>query len=80
VVVGRPHPTVGTEPVAYIVARPGSDPVELAADLNRSCAASLSRYKRPAEITVLETMPAGPTGKPRRAELRRLAAAGVGAP
>jgi acyl-CoA synthetase (AMP-forming)/AMP-acid ligase II len=82
VVVGRPHPTVGHEPVAYVVARGGTAPADLASDLERRCAQTLSRYKRPAAIIVLDTIPAGPTGKPRRAELRRLAAAGApaGAP
>jgi acyl-CoA synthetase (AMP-forming)/AMP-acid ligase II len=77
VVVGRPHPTVGHEPVAYVVARAGTPPTDLASDLERRCARTLSRYKRPAAIIVLDTIPAGPTGKPRRAELRRLAAVGV---
>jgi len=74
VVVARPHPTVGQEPVAYVVAHAGVAPAELAADLERRCTRTLSRYKRPATIQVLDAMPSGPTGKPRRGELRRLAA------
>jgi acyl-CoA synthetase (AMP-forming)/AMP-acid ligase II len=70
-VVGRPHPTVGAEPVAFLVARPGADPAELLARLHRRCETQLSRFRRPAELTVVDALPTGPNGKIRRAELRR---------
>lgn len=74
-VVGRPHPTVGEEPVAYVVAFPGAAPAAaLVADLTGRVESSLSRFKRPAHIEVVDTLPAGPTGKVRRSEVRRLAA------
>lgn len=76
-VVGRPHPTVGEEPVAYILAAEGvmgaKARAALAGDLGQLCARSLSRFKRPVEITVTESLPAGPTGKIRQAELRKIA-------
>jgi acyl-CoA synthetase (AMP-forming)/AMP-acid ligase II len=78
VVVGRPHPIVGEEPVAFVVAAAGSERGDLAGDLSARCRCDLSPFKRPAEITVAASLPAGPTGKVRRGELRRLMAeAGV---
>lgn len=72
VVVGRPHPVTGEEPVAFVLASPAATlaPDDLAADLARRCELSLSRYKRPAEVRVAETLPSGPTGKVRRAQVR----------
>jgi acyl-CoA synthetase (AMP-forming)/AMP-acid ligase II/phosphosulfolactate synthase (CoM biosynthesis protein A) len=73
VVVGRPHPTVGEEPVAFVLAKVDPDErVELVTQLNRRCEA-LTRYKRPAVITVADTLPVGPTGKVRTSALRLLA-------
>jgi acyl-CoA synthetase (AMP-forming)/AMP-acid ligase II len=40
----------------------------------------ISAFKAPADITVAETLPAGPTGKVRRAEMRRQAARAATAP
>jgi acyl-CoA synthetase (AMP-forming)/AMP-acid ligase II len=75
-VVGRPHPTVGEEPVAYVIAGPDAgDTATLVADLQTRAALALSRFKRPAEIIVAPTLPAGPTGKIRRAAVKSLAAA-----
>ena len=73
-VVGRPHPIVGEEPVAFVVAAAGSAGDDLADDLSARCRSGLSPFKRPAEITVAASLPAGPTGKLRRGELRRLVA------
>jgi oxalate---CoA ligase len=70
-VVGRPHPRFGHEPVAIVVARPGADPDDLAARLASLCNRELSRYRRPAAITFADSLPAGPTGKIRHAQLRR---------
>jgi oxalate---CoA ligase len=75
VVVGRPHPVVGEEPVAFVLAdvAPAERP-RLVIQLHRRCARALSAFKRPVEISVAETLPAGPTGKVRRADVRRRAA------
>ena len=76
VVVGRRHPIVGEEPVAFVLADvPAAERSDLRDDLQHRCARALSPFKRPAEITVAETLPAGPTGKIRRAEVRLRAAA-----
>jgi acyl-CoA synthetase (AMP-forming)/AMP-acid ligase II len=75
VVVGRHHPILGEEPVAYVLADvPAAGHDELRQDLHERCTAALGRVKQPVEITVVETLPAGPTGKLRRAEVRRRAA------
>jgi acyl-CoA synthetase (AMP-forming)/AMP-acid ligase II len=76
VVVGRPHPVVGEEPVAIVLADvPRRDRDRLRADLEQRCRRALSPFKRPVDITVAETLPAGPTGKVRRVEVRRQLAA-----
>ena len=72
-VVARPHPTVGEEPVAFVVPAtdPAGDPAGLVAELNHLCQRHLSRFRRPASITLVDALPAGTNGKVRRAELRR---------
>ncbi len=77
IAVGRANETVGNEPVAFVIARPGADQKVLASNLARRCDAALSRFKRPVEITVAESLPSGPTGKILRAEVRNLAAARI---
>ncbi len=79
VVVGRPHPTVGAEPVAYVIAADSSlvSPEALAGELLQRCDESLSRFKRPVEIHVTSSLPAGPTGKIRRGEVASRVAAGL---
>ena len=80
VVVGRPHPTLGEEAVAYVLPAPGAgDHDRLAQELTSACAAALSGFKRPAEIVVTSALPSGPTGKARRAQIRAMAAAAVAA-
>jgi oxalate---CoA ligase len=74
VVVGRPHEVLGAVPVACI--RPAGRPDaeqrrELVARLTARCAAELARYKRPVEIRVVGSFPLAPTGKVRRADVRR---------
>ncbi len=74
VVVGRPHPTTGEEPIAYVLAtEAGASSAEaLADDLRRLCESSLSRFKRPAAIFVARSLPSGPTGKVLRAAVRAM--------
>jgi acyl-CoA synthetase (AMP-forming)/AMP-acid ligase II len=74
-VVGRPHPRVGYEPVAFVLARPGADHDALVQRLTARCEEQLSRFRRPAAITIADSLPAGPTGKIRHAQLRRELAA-----
>ncbi|HWE53992.1 MAG TPA: AMP-binding protein [Acidimicrobiales bacterium] len=75
VLVARPHDTVGEEPVAYVLPAPGRPIAHLACELSELCTRTLSRFKRPAEIVVAESLPVGPTGKVRRAQVRAMAAA-----
>ena len=60
-VVGRPDAVLGEVPVAYVAARPGRivTPEELVAH----CAASLARYKVPAEVEVRAELPKNSVGK-----------------
>ncbi len=72
-VVGRPHPVVGEEPVAFVLPRAGH-PVDhdaLRAALAERCESRLGRFRRPAEIFVASSLPQGANGKIRHAELRR---------
>lgn len=70
-VVGRPHPTVGEEPVALVLAAGGVDPDALRSRLVDRCNEQLSRFRRPAEIVLVDSLPVGPNGKIRHAEIRR---------
>jgi oxalate---CoA ligase len=65
-VVGRPHPLLGEEPVAYVVVNGAVDHGELLA----RCGQLLSPYKRPACVVVVDALPAGPAGKIDRRALR----------
>jgi oxalate---CoA ligase len=65
-VVGRPHPLLGEEPVAYVV----SDTQDCGADLLAVCKRALSPHKRPADVVLVGALPAGPTGKLDRRALR----------
>jgi acyl-CoA synthetase (AMP-forming)/AMP-acid ligase II len=71
-VVGRTHPIVGEEPVAFVVAAPGTDRIALEARLRARCETELSRFRRPAEILLVASLPSGLNGKVRRADLRAL--------
>ncbi len=79
VVVPRPHPTVGEESVAIVLPASGvtAGAELLASDLARLCESTLSRFKRPAEIMVAQSLPAGPTGKVKRSQARAMAASAV---
>jgi long-chain acyl-CoA synthetase len=62
---GRPHPDFGMVPMAEVVIIPGlptPKPLELAA----LCRANLSRYKIPAEILVVDSIPLTASGKIKR--------------
>ncbi|WP_099024047.1 class I adenylate-forming enzyme family protein [Mycolicibacterium palauense] len=75
-VVGGAHPVYGEVPVLFVSAAPGArvDVATLQAHLE----ASLAKYKRPAEITVLDQLPKNPVGKIDKPALRaRTASAAV---
>lgn len=69
-VVGKPHPELGEEVVALVVARDGLDPREILA----FCRRELSPQKAPAHVQVVADLPRTGAGKIRRAELRQLLA------
>jgi long-chain acyl-CoA synthetase len=74
VVVGRQVADGNEEVVAFVelVAGRAADAAELAAH----AAAQLAPYKRPSEIRVMTALPASPTGKVLRGQLKALAAIG----
>ena len=59
VVVGIPHPRLGTEPVAAVTLRSAARPDELRAHVT----ALLGAHSAPAAVAVLETLPTLPGGK-----------------
>lgn len=69
VVLGRPHPVLGEEPVAYVAPLPGK---QLSEDRLRSWAErGLARFKRPSDFIILPELPRGSTGKILKHVLRR---------
>ena len=75
-VVGVPHPDLGEEVAAFVVARPGTRPG--ADDLAGYCAARLARFKYPRRVRLVPELPKGATGKVLKAELVRGWLAGKG--
>ena len=67
-VVGRPNPTYGEEPVAYVSLRPGAHAP--AAELVGHCGGELARFKIPREVYVWGTLPKNSIGKIVKAPLR----------
>jgi long-chain acyl-CoA synthetase len=69
-VVGRPNPVYGEEPVLFVSLHPDG---EIGTDkIGAHVRDSLSKYKRPAEITILDTLPKNPVGKIDKPRLRQL--------
>lgn len=72
--VGRPHTTLGTEPIAFVttsLAHGNPARAELVTDLHSASSAALTAYKQPAEILVADVLPASSTGKISRKALSR---------
>ena len=68
-VVGRPDPTYGEVPVLYVSTHPGTTvTVETIRD---HIAEHLAKYKRPADITILDNLPKNAVGKIKKPDLRR---------
>ncbi|MGB0098999.1 MAG: AMP-binding protein [Nocardioides sp.] len=67
-VVAAPHPRWQEVPAAFVVTRPGLEPADLIAHANTR----LGRFKVPKEIYVVEELPANPSGKVLKRELRQL--------
>ncbi|GAA1492544.1 AMP-binding protein [Curtobacterium herbarum] len=73
VVVGRPDEVLGAVPVAYVIPQPDVDTDGLVADLTALAESALTRFRRPAEISVVPDLPRAPTGKVQRARVRAMA-------
>lgn len=71
-VVGAPHPDRGEVTIAFVVPRAGRQPSE--DELLAYCKKSLSGYKTPWAIAVIDALPKTTTGKMLRRELRDPAA------
>jgi long-chain acyl-CoA synthetase len=68
-VIGRPNPVYGEEPVLFVSLHPGkSISVE---EIRDHLAESLSKYKLPVEITILDDLPKNPVGKIDKRTLRK---------
>ena len=69
-VIGRPDPAQGELIAAFVVLKPGA--AVTAADLTAHCRDQASRYKVPDSISFHTELPATPTGKLLRRELKNL--------
>lgn len=74
-VVGVEDALKGEVPIAFVVPRPGSTPD--AGSLAAFCRARMSAYRVPVDFRRVEALPRNEAGKLMRAELARVAAAGV---
>ena len=71
-VVGRTHPVYGEEPVLYVSLNSGAG---ISTErIDEHVYTLLSKYKRPAEITILDDLPKNPVGKIDKPKLRTLIA------
>jgi acyl-CoA synthetase (AMP-forming)/AMP-acid ligase II len=71
-VIGVPHPEMGEQVKAVVVAAEGARPgPALEAELVAFCRARIAHYKCPSSVDFVETLPRLPTGKLRKAELRK---------
>ncbi len=70
-VIGVPDEDTGEAVVAYVVA-PGLDAGAAEALVRDACAQRLARFKQPARIEVVETLPLSVTGKVQKGRLRGL--------
>jgi long-chain acyl-CoA synthetase len=64
-VLGRPDPRTGSQVVAFVTGRALTEEMVAA-----HCAARLARFKRPATIAVVDTLPRGATGQVQKGRLR----------
>jgi long-chain acyl-CoA synthetase len=69
-VVARANPVYGEEPVLFVSLNSGAD--RAADKIDQHVRASLSKYKVPVQITILDDLPKNPVGKLDKTKLRRL--------
>ena len=74
-VVGREAGAIGQEPVAFVVAEPGTD-VDAAAVM-AYVAERVLPYKKIRDVVVVDELPTSAAGKIQKVQLRQLLAAGV---
>jgi long-chain acyl-CoA synthetase len=69
-VVGRAHPELGEDVVAFVVLRPGAraEPAELI----DHCAGRLAAFKCPRALRLVDALPRGDTGKVQKWRLAEL--------
>ena len=72
-VIGVPDPTYGEELMAWVVMRPGAEPLT-AAGVRAFCEGRLAHYKVPRYVHVVDGFPMTVTGKIRKVEMRAEAA------
>jgi fatty-acyl-CoA synthase len=71
-VIGVPDATYGEELMAWVVMRPGAEPLTAAA-VREFCEGKLAHYKIPRYVHVVEGFPMTVTGKVRKVEMREQA-------
>src|SRR5206468_5219803 len=70
--IGVPDPKYGEELMAWIVPRPGAEPLR-AEQVQEFCAGRLAHYKIPRFVHVVDGFPMTVTGKIRKVEMRERA-------
>ncbi|MGH3151758.1 MAG: AMP-binding enzyme, partial [Streptosporangiaceae bacterium] len=68
-VIGVPDAKYGEELMAWIVMRPGADPLT-AGQVSQFCSGRLAHYKIPRYVHITDGFPMTVTGKVRKAEMR----------
>ncbi|HXR67039.1 MAG TPA: AMP-binding protein [Dermatophilaceae bacterium] len=76
-VIGVPDPTYGEELMAWVVMRPGAEPLT-AAGVRAFCEGRLAHYKVPRYVHVVDGFPMTVTGKIRKVEMRATAVEELG--
>jgi acyl-CoA synthetase len=76
-VVAMPDPRLGERACAYIVQRPGSAPLDLAAVCKFFAEQEVAKCKTPERVEIVDSLPMTPAGKVHRVELRERIAAQV---
>jgi fatty-acyl-CoA synthase len=76
-VVGVPDEKYGEELMAWVVLRPGAEPLT-AQGVREFCAGRLARYKVPRYVHLVESFPMTVTGKVRKVEMREQAVSILG--
>jgi acyl-CoA synthetase (AMP-forming)/AMP-acid ligase II len=67
-VIGVPSQRWGESPIAFVVPRPGADLTEH--DVLEHCRADLARFKCPAEVVFVDSLPRSAVGKVLKRDLR----------